>query len=468
MKTYLIACCLLLISVSSFGTHFRSGYIKMERVGSSGLTYLITVTVYTSTKDTDVKFGGDVDVSYIYFGDGQRMFVPETMNTIRYDIDPDGSIGTASFTTEHTYAASGSYTLHYSEPNRSGGILNMSYSVSTLFYIETSIVAGSDFTATPEILAPPVIFYAAKGDEFSYSLAAKDSSDQTLFYELVNPQSAVNQSVDNYSLPENFSINPVNGLITWDTKFNGVYAPGEYAFAVRIYQYSGDVRTGYMLYDFQIILEDNSGATGSLTDNKDLDENGRIHTPSGTLQKIKILAEDAAADSIGLLAFTELDRALLPADAFTFTSYDSIEGTRTIKVGLIEVRNDPALVRDNPYAIVVRAFYRRQPLIRKDISYLFYTKDVELEVPDLDPDPVLGISEAEELLLVYPNPARSFIFIDERVTSARLIAMDGKMVMDYDRSNGSVIDLSQMKPGVYLLQLKAGRDNKSIVRIVKE
>jgi hypothetical protein len=94
----------------------------------------LRLVVYTNTRNTSVRFGGDADISYINFGDGEKDFVPEQENIIRLDLDPYyGSIAVASYTTIHTYASEGSYTIFYQEPNRNAGILNMDNSVNTLF-----------------------------------------------------------------------------------------------------------------------------------------------------------------------------------------------------------------------------------------------------------------------------------------------------------------------------------------------
>jgi hypothetical protein len=87
----------------SQATHLRAGEITVERVNCNALTFKITITVFTNTKNTPVKFGGDPDLSYIYFGDGKREYVDEQPNVIRFDLDPSGAIATASYTTFHTY-----------------------------------------------------------------------------------------------------------------------------------------------------------------------------------------------------------------------------------------------------------------------------------------------------------------------------------------------------------------------------
>jgi hypothetical protein len=84
-------------------THLRAGEIIVERVDCSSLTFRVTVTVYTNTIGTNVEFGGEDD--WLDFGNGRRILVPQTPNTIRADLGP--GIATASFTDFVTYSGPG-------------------------------------------------------------------------------------------------------------------------------------------------------------------------------------------------------------------------------------------------------------------------------------------------------------------------------------------------------------------------
>ncbi len=138
-------------------THLRAGEIIAVRENCSSLTFTITVTVYTNTKDTNVLFGGDTE--FLNFGDGTApVAVPETPNTVRLDLNPDGSVATASFTIQHTYPGIGRYTISYREPNRNEGVLNMDASVNTTFYLET-VLSVDPFLGcnnTPRLLIAPI------------------------------------------------------------------------------------------------------------------------------------------------------------------------------------------------------------------------------------------------------------------------------------------------------------------------
>ena len=86
--------------IESQATHLRAGEIIVERENCSGRTYKITVTVYTNT-GSPVRFGGEGEV--LNFGDGTWELVPKIENTPRPDLDDEGTVATASYTTIHPF-----------------------------------------------------------------------------------------------------------------------------------------------------------------------------------------------------------------------------------------------------------------------------------------------------------------------------------------------------------------------------
>lgn len=256
-------------------THLRAGEIIVERVNCNSLTFKITITVYTNTKNTTVLFGGEQDE--LNFGDGTPIqLVPETQNTIRTDLNPDGSVATASFTTYHTYAGPGQYVISYREPNRNEGVLNMDASVNTTFYLET-VVSIDPFlgcNSSPKLSVPP-IDRACPGVLWTHNPGASDPNGDRLTYEMEVPFSDRGTEVLNYRDPNNakfynnfgsaneagsgpptFSIDENTGTITWDAPG----AVGEYNIAFHIIEWrqiNGEwYRMGYVRRDMQIIVED--------------------------------------------------------------------------------------------------------------------------------------------------------------------------------------------------------------------
>ena len=259
----------------SHATHLRAGEIIVERVSCSSLRFKITITVYTNTKNTTVLFGGEQDE--LNFGDGTPIeLVPETPNTIRTDLNPDGSVATASYVTYHTYAGPGQYVISYREPNRNEGVLNMDNSVNTTFYIETSVTIDPFLgcNSSPTLSVPP-IDRACPGVQWTHNPGASDPNGDRLTYEMVVPFRDRGYAVQNYRDPNNaqfynnfgnaneaqngpptFSIDENTGTITW----NSPGAVGEYNIAFHIIEWrriNGEwYKMGYVRRDMQIIVED--------------------------------------------------------------------------------------------------------------------------------------------------------------------------------------------------------------------
>ena len=81
MKKSLFFLAIVLCALNCSATHLSGGEIYAERVSPTSLSFRITIRVFTNTINTNVLFGGEDD--WLDFGDGQRMLVPETPNTIR-------------------------------------------------------------------------------------------------------------------------------------------------------------------------------------------------------------------------------------------------------------------------------------------------------------------------------------------------------------------------------------------------
>ncbi|MEP6734490.1 MAG: gliding motility-associated C-terminal domain-containing protein [Chryseolinea sp.] len=299
-------------------THLRAGEIIATRVNCNSLTFIITVTVYTNTKNTTVLFGGDTE--FLNFGDGTSIQVPETPNTIRLDLNPDGSVATASFTIEHTYPGVGRYLISYREPNRNESVLNMDNSVNTTFYLETSLSVDPFLGCnnTPRLLIAP-IDQACTGATFTHNPGAFDPDGDSLSYALVVPFSDRNVEVINYKAPnekkfyvnysqgnENqngpptFSINAVDGTITWDAPG----AVGEYNIAFHVIEWRRKngvwYKVGYVRRDMQIIVDDCNNRRPDLIIPAD------TCVVAGTTLDVDILGVDPDNDQVKIEAFSEV------------------------------------------------------------------------------------------------------------------------------------------------------------------
>lgn len=459
MRTAPLIVFFLAVSVISQATHIRAGHIQVKRLNPLNGTCEITIVMYMSTNG-HVKMGGDVDVSYLEFGDGQRIFVPEIESVVRYDLDANGGISEARFVTTHAYRSFDVYRLSYNEPNRNLGVVNMDNSVNTRFYIETTFILSEKFVATPEFLAPP-IFHGTIQEPFSASIAAGDLLDHTIFYQLTTPGTG-NVPAVNYQIPENLKLNLLNGHISWDTKFQDSYQPGEYAFAAKVKQFDGDELLSTVIYEFQVILTEEP--VGKLiSGNRVVNENGKIFIPINTTSKIKVFVEDVHSEALSIDVFSELMNEANEGHV-SVTVYDSSEGERKIKVALIDLTNTNEIARDNPYPLVVRGIYDRASTLYKHLTYLIYTRDIEPNV-----DIVLSTGEENKIMDVYPNPVNDMLHLDdERIKQFAIYSMEGVLLRSGWPSENRTIDVRSLTPGFYVLKLNAGRSKGEIVKLIKQ
>lgn len=423
-----------------FATHLRCGEIRVTRVSPN--TFDIILTIYTSTVGTPVLFGGDQD--RLDFGDGQSMLIPEQQNIPVEDLGE--GIGRVSYTTRHTYNSPGKYVVSYTEPNRNEGIINFNNSVTTPFYLETSFTIDPFITeyASPQAFYSP-IFFGYKDLPFSASIASVASPETELQYTVVTPLRAKDSPVENFQLPESFSIDKLTGLITWDNRLRGAFVAGEYLFTVRIDQYARinerATRIGSVYRDLQIILKEAIETGASVSDNttsKYLD----VFENSG--KSFKIFTGHAAGETIGVQVKSDL-----PDENLSFETYDSTSATGTLKVTRVEVFTDASSVRTFPYVISVRYTF--------DKGDQNYTSDVNYAIFTTEYDPITGVEKPLTGKRFSPNPAQNFIQlhdVPETGLYVEVIDLHGSGTTLFADPRRQTVDVSSLSPGLYLLRIR--------------
>jgi hypothetical protein len=283
----------LLLTSKVNATHLRAGEIIVKRVNCDGLTFEITIIVYTDDGpvnpvlfgDGELRFGDENDpdeffqlprdiqnnTHVFYASDGST-----TSQPFNADLGPD--VAKAAFTIRHTFGSSGKYIISYIEANRNGGVLNIENgnSVNTRFYVETEINIDGFLGCnnTPVLLIPP-IDRACPNVAFFHNPGAFDPDGDSLSFELVVPKKDVGTTVANYLSPadktfyENFNAGNENAdgppefkidAITGEIEWNAPGKIGEYniAFIVKEYRYKAGewFLLGFVTRDMQIIVED--------------------------------------------------------------------------------------------------------------------------------------------------------------------------------------------------------------------
>ncbi len=305
----------LFFSISANATHLRAGEITLERISCTDLTFKITITVYTDT-GSPIKFGdGTLD-----FGDGSKpLITPNTNHLTRPDLGPE--VGYVKFETTHTFGGPGKYTISYLEANRNAGILNMSNSVETRFYLETQIIIDPFLgcSNTPRLLVPPIDkgctgsafyhnpgAYDPDGDSISYALAIP-KRDKGVFVNGYQDPNAKDfyagidyNKASEYGLPPTFKINPTTGTLIWDAPG----AAGEYnvAFVVKEWRKINGIwfQIGYVVRDMQVIIED------CLNKRPELEVPADICVEAGTIINQDIFGFDPDYDSVKIEAYSQV------------------------------------------------------------------------------------------------------------------------------------------------------------------
>lgn len=309
----------LLVNYQAFATHLRAGNITVTRPSCSSLTLLITITVYTNALST-VKFS-DAGAGTLDFGDGTSLHPAQNDGMQVPGYGP--AFFYVSVTYSHTYAGSGVYTISYQEDNRNAGILNMTNSVNTPFYIDTVVpidAIGCD--NSPQLTTPPIDL-ACQGVAWVHNAGAYDPDGDSLSYELVVPKQDYLDNVDGYLAPNvcgfytsvgincsianqnkngppTFNINPETGTITW----NAPGATGQYNIAFHIIEWRKIggvyVQIGYVTRDMQIIVENCNDKPPTITSPAD------TCVLEGASISKNIIGTDPNGYPVELQAFSEL------------------------------------------------------------------------------------------------------------------------------------------------------------------
>ncbi len=282
---------MLLLSVFALtkarATHLRAGDITVTRPSCQSLEYIITLHVYTRVDPPTVTvvFGGGI----LNFGDGTNVKTRNVPNPPVIAQVDNGGVGDVEYSVTHTFPGPGTYTITYTEQNRNDGVLNMTNSVQTPFFIQTQItispILGCD--NSPVLLVPP-IDEGCTGVKWTHNPGAYDPDGDSLSYSLYVPQqggvyNATGNFVSgvpvqgyinpngqgfytaiglNYSTSNElqngsptFSINPVTGTLTWDAPGEA----GEYNIAFFITEWRKRFGQwyplGYVERDMQIIIQ---------------------------------------------------------------------------------------------------------------------------------------------------------------------------------------------------------------------
>jgi len=360
----LAATLLIVAAIPAKATHIRAGEIIAELINCQSYTYRFRIIGYEDT-GSDVEFGN----GEIFFGHGEPVDL-STENDFftREEIDNEKLIRVSEFVITHTFPGPGEYTISFREFNRNDEILNISNSVQTPFYIETTLVIDNFIAcnSSPILLNPPVDG-AVIGKQFLHNPGAYDPDGDSLSYKFVLPKQDVDEPVDGYTFPDEYdqtagfndnpikqdgsspteiTLDPVTGELVWDSPANA----GEYNVAFIVEEWrliDGEwVRLGYVTRDMQILVEDADNDPPELTIPLD------TCIEAGSELLAEIIGTDPDNDQVVLTAFGGVfEQESSPAQF----SPDPPVPQNSPATGTFRWQTNCNHVRDKPYQINFRA-----------------------------------------------------------------------------------------------------------------
>ncbi len=400
IRYHLFAFFCVVIFSQAKATHNRAGEITYKWL--YGFTYQVKVTTYTNLTNSGGGSPADRCEDTVYFGDGTRAVVLRSNGSNNGSCAPAGegvplpgnTIKLNEYVTTHTYPGPGSYKISMEDPNRNAGVINISNSVSQLFYIESFLVIpafGNNKNNSPILTFPPVD-NGCLSKCFYHNPGAYDSDGDSLSYELTTSRGHLGITCPGYTFPATgggyFLVDSLTGTLKWCNP----QIQGEYNLAMIIKEWrrndDGDYfLIGYILRDMQIIVgpcSNNNPLLNSVSDTCVL---------AGSLISKTIRATDPDADILTMEAFGAPFSVTSPiATFYSPVSLTPVTGQFTWQTKFNHVRKEP-------YQVTIKV---------KDNDPMVSLVDFKTFNIRVIPDPPLNLSTAssnDNILLTWKKPA---------------------------------------------------------------
>ncbi|MEM1320144.1 MAG: gliding motility-associated C-terminal domain-containing protein [Bacteroidota bacterium] len=390
--------CLLAFSASA--THNRAGEITYEQIDR--LTVRATITTYTKAssrpadRDSLELCWGDGDCEWVLRSNGTGTLLP---NDTKFNI----------YIAEHTYSTQGHFIMTMTDPNRSGGILNVNppSSDNVPFHLRTTVTLFNPqfagFNNSPVLLQPPIDI-ACAGQPFIHNPNAYDPDGDSLSYELVVPLQSTSTNVPNYSFPNqiqpgaanNIGLDPVTGDFDWITP----QLPGEYNIAMYIIQHRNGRPVDTLIRDLQILVE--------MCDNRPpiIETVTEVCVIAGETLRFDVTATAplTAPDDTQKVALTALGGPLIqdisPAKFIVADGYQDDP-----LVGVFEWETACEHISDQFYSVVFRAVDNFEIIDDSgDRVFLSTLKTVRIKVVGPPPQDVQAVAEMGEVEVTWEKP----------------------------------------------------------------
>lgn len=246
----------LFLSINAFATHNYAGEILIEQTGP--LTIQATVITYTLDRITPA----DRSFLTVGWGDGTEQVVSRIgLGQKLVDSDYKQNF----YVSTHTFSRPGKYTVYMTDPNRSGGILNINFPFSDAiaFHIQATITlvplrSDGRYNTTPRLRRYP-IEVATVGGLFRRTPDAIDDDGDSMSFRLITPMQGLYDNVYNYKLPSmvvpsdsnTISFSQKDGTFEWKNP----QKEGVYNVAIQVISFRGGIAIDTIMRDMNIIVQ---------------------------------------------------------------------------------------------------------------------------------------------------------------------------------------------------------------------
>ncbi len=445
-------------------THNFAGEIEFEQTDENTLT--ASVITYTNLQST----AADRDSLYLCWGDGlcdwvQRVNGPDQDNNGIGDGEViSTTIKKNIYTWAHTYTEAGQYILYMTDPNRSGGIINVNFpnSDNVPFHLEAlaTVLPGSDYAnnRSPILLEAPIDL-GYLGAVFMHTPNGYDQDGDSISYKLIVPLQDLGVPVPNYVFPRDINpsgqpndhiLNPETGLFYWDAP----QQVGDYVIAIEISTYRNGELFERILRDMLITIQDGAQSTPSI-ELVDIPSNNEIfNVEVGDTVRFEIIVEDMDTDQeVGVNSSSGL------YDYFDEPAIFTVFINGNTATGSFEWIVREEHIRQQPYQVVIKA----------DDNYMFGSQTsfgiVRYRVTTLVST---DLPIAAPRVRIFPNPVvNNHLFIEHLTPSlngevVNIFNSSGQLVKQTIlRASQQSFDVSQLTSGLYILQV--GNTNHTFV-----
>ena len=254
----------MLLSIQSYASHLRGGYIQTRSISATALTYEITITLYLDGPQGANSTTGDDQVS-LCLGDGSTQSVVRLASVL--STDRTTSINT--YRLVHTYAGPGTYTLTTTLSNRTAAI-NITGAEQLPMTLATTFSTTNGINRTPTLLFPENGFQAATNQRLNFPLKTTDAEGDSLVYSLTRPltssadNACTGRAVATYQYPNDltrrgtFKLDNRTGNLTWDAPIE----QGNYSVAITVSEYRSGLLISQTLIEVSLVLVDRPGTPG--------------------------------------------------------------------------------------------------------------------------------------------------------------------------------------------------------------